>query len=71
MDANAPAGIVSARVDAVIVRANGAREDLGTIAFWHRRALRRFGYALGTLGNRRRAPGFGARLSQSFWPWST
>lgn len=60
MHANAPAGVVSARVDAVVVRANGARENLGMIAFWHRRALRRIGYALGTLGNRRRAPGYGA-----------
>lgn len=53
MQANA-AGIVSAKVEAVVVRKNGAREELGVIAFWHRSAWRRLGYALGSLGAGRR-----------------
>lgn len=56
MDGMAPA-VVSATVDAIVVRAGGAREPLGTIALWHRSLARRLRYALSRLGGgRRRGP---------------
>jgi hypothetical protein len=31
----------SIEVQAVVIRADGTREDLGTISYWHRNPLRR------------------------------
>lgn len=28
-------------IDAVVIRADGTREDLGTVTYWHRNPLRR------------------------------
>lgn len=39
MDAAAKPREVS--MQAVVIRADGTREDLGTIAFWHKNPLRR------------------------------
>lgn len=33
-----------ASVEAVIIRADGTREDLGTVSFWHRNPLRRLAW---------------------------
>ncbi len=33
--------VKSAQIDAVIVRADGTREDLGTIAFYHKNPFKR------------------------------
>lgn len=33
-------------VSAVVVRADGTREELGTVAYWHRNPLRRAWFAL-------------------------
>lgn len=33
--------VKEARIDAVVIRANGDQEDLGTIAYWHRSRLKR------------------------------
>lgn len=33
--------VKEARIDAVVIRANGSREDLGTIAYWHRNPIKR------------------------------
>jgi len=52
--------VVSATVDAVVVRANGAREPLGTVAYWHRSLTRRLIHALGRPGGGRRRAGVGA-----------
>jgi hypothetical protein len=35
-------GIKSISLEAVVIRADGTREDLGTIAYWHKNPLRRF-----------------------------
>lgn len=35
-----------ARLTAVIIRADGRVEDLGTIAYWHRNPLRRWAWKL-------------------------
>jgi hypothetical protein len=34
-------GVTSAQVSAVIIRANGTREDLGVISYWHKNPFRR------------------------------
>jgi len=34
--------VQSMRLEAVIIRANGTREQLGTISYWHKNPLRRF-----------------------------
>ncbi len=33
-------------IEAVITRANGDVEDLGVVAYWHRRRLKRWAWAL-------------------------
>lgn len=41
--------------EAVVIRADGSREDLGTISYWHRNPLKRFVYKLRSIrGNLRR-----------------
>lgn len=40
-DTMAKAGIKSASIEAVIIRADGTREDLGTVSYWHKNPLRR------------------------------
>ncbi len=32
-------------IDAVVIRANGKREDLGTIAYWNKNPFMRFAWA--------------------------
>jgi hypothetical protein len=39
MDAKAKAR--EASIEAVVIRGDGSREDLGTIAYWHRNPVRR------------------------------
>ena len=39
MDAQAEFKQVS--IDAVVIRADGTREDLGTVSYWHKNPLRR------------------------------
>jgi hypothetical protein len=34
-------GVTSAQVSAVIIRADGTRENLGVISYWHKNPLRR------------------------------
>lgn len=36
---------VEASISAVVIRADGTREDLGTISYWHRNPLRRLAWA--------------------------
>jgi hypothetical protein len=36
----------SVTLEAVVIRADGTREELGTIAYWHRNPLRRLFYRL-------------------------
>lgn len=38
--------IKSVGLEAVVIRADGTREDLGTIAYWHKNPLRRLFYRL-------------------------
>ena len=54
MIASGHAGVISAGIDIVVVRAGGAREDLGTVSFWHRSAWRRAAYVARHLGGRGR-----------------
>lgn len=43
-------------IEAVVIRADGTREDLGTVAYWHANPVRRvLGQAKVKLGERRRA----------------
>lgn len=35
-------GVVSAEVSAVVIRADGTREDLGKIAYYHKNPVRRW-----------------------------
>jgi hypothetical protein len=41
-DIRARAGMREASISAVIIRADGRREDLGRISYWHRNPLRRW-----------------------------
>lgn len=40
--------IKSAEIQAVIIRADGTKQDLGTIAYYHRNPLKRFAFWLKT-----------------------
>jgi hypothetical protein len=42
----APEQVKSVSLEAVVIRADGTREDLGTIAYWHKNPLRRLYYRL-------------------------
>jgi len=33
-------------IEAVVIRADGTREDLGTISYWHRNPIRRWLWAI-------------------------
>ena len=37
---------VSIQLDAVVIRADGTREELGTIAYWHRNPLKRMWHSI-------------------------
>lgn len=37
----AHAGVKQIKLQAVVIRADGTREDLGTVAYWHRNPLKR------------------------------
>ena len=39
-------GLKSSEIQAVIIRADGTREDLGTIAYWHSNPLKRAWFAV-------------------------
>jgi hypothetical protein len=39
-------------VEAVIIRADGTREDLGRVAYWHRNPIRRWLWRLSKEGRR-------------------
>jgi hypothetical protein len=42
----APEQVKSVSLEAVVIRADGTREDLGTIAYWHKNPLRRLYHRL-------------------------
>lgn len=44
--------VASVVVEAVIIRADGSSEDLGTVAYWHRNPLRRLLWRLSKRGRR-------------------
>lgn len=37
-------GLMRVTMDAVIIRADGTREDLGTVGYWHRNPIKRWGW---------------------------
>lgn len=43
---NVKSGVKMVAIDAVVIRADGRREDLGTISFWHRNLWRRLWWAI-------------------------
>lgn len=45
-DVVAPTGAKSVTVEAVVIRADGTREDLGAVAYYHRNPLRRLYWRL-------------------------
>lgn len=45
-ESDAQASVKSVEIQAVVIRANGQREDLGTISYWHRNILKRAMFAL-------------------------
>jgi hypothetical protein len=46
-DVNAKPEVKEVTIEAVVIRANGDREDLGTVAYWNRNPLLRVAYKLG------------------------
>ena len=42
----APSEAKSVELDVVVIRADGTREDLGTVAYWHKNPLRRLWWRL-------------------------
>jgi hypothetical protein len=46
MNIAAKAKVQEASIAAVVIRADGTREDLGTISFWHKRWYRRVWWRL-------------------------
>lgn len=48
-------GVRQSTVEAVVIRADGTRESLGVIAFWHRNPLRRWAWRMGQWLRGRRA----------------
>jgi hypothetical protein len=45
--------IVSAEISAVLIKADGSKVDLGTLAYWHRNPLKRLLFALKKLAIKR------------------
>ena len=54
-DTLARQGVRQTRVEAVVIRADGTREELGAIAYWHRNPLARWAWRLGQALRGRRA----------------
>ena len=52
-DVNTKTGLRQMSVTAVVTRADGRVEDLGTIAYWHANPFRRFLFRLKRLFRRR------------------
>jgi len=48
-DIKARGEVRSAQIDVVVIRADGTREDLGTVSYYHRNPLRRLWWRLGRL----------------------
>lgn len=42
----APSEAKSVELEAVVIRADGSREDLGTVAYWHKNPARRLWWRL-------------------------
>lgn len=40
-DIRARSGVKEARIEAVVIRADGTRENLGTVSYWHSNPLKR------------------------------
>lgn len=53
MDTLATGKIKSLQMEAVVIRADGSREDLGTVAYYHRNPLRRLAWRLTQKGRQR------------------
>lgn len=43
---DAHAGIKSVQIEAIVIRANGKREDLGTISMWHSNPFKRYAFSV-------------------------
>ena len=43
---NTASRVKESSISAVVIRADGTRENLGTIAYWHRNPLRRLWFRL-------------------------
>jgi hypothetical protein len=41
MDQTAKSGVKQATIEAVVIRADGTREDLGVVSYWHANPLKR------------------------------
>ena len=52
MDTEAKSEITEASIAAVVIRADGSREDLGVVSYWHKNPLRRLLWKLGWRGDR-------------------
>ena len=46
MDTQAEQKMKLITIDAVVIRADGSREDFGTVSYWHRNPLKRWMFAL-------------------------
>lgn len=55
MQAISKSHLESTSIEAVVIRKDGTREELGTIAYWHRNPLRRWAHALRMFARGKRA----------------
>ncbi len=46
MDVIQKSAVKSSEISAVVIRADGTREDLGTISYWHSNPLKRLWFRL-------------------------
>jgi hypothetical protein len=52
MDVEARVGIKEASISAVVIRADGTREDLGVISRWHRNPFKRLWWRIRHVAHR-------------------
>lgn len=53
MEALATGKVKSLQIEAVVIRADGTREDLGVVSYYHRNPLRRLAWRLSRKGRQR------------------
>jgi hypothetical protein len=52
VDANAQSNVKEIEIQAVVIRADGTREDLGQVSYWHKNPIKRLIHKVTHNGNR-------------------